>query len=177
MIRLLLAAAWLFAAARSLATSSPSFVQKALLKSGRGKSLREEVVGRYFDGVNKKDAEQIASCFGSDGARIRDVCGPSGVEREASRDQLADRCMEFLAAHPDARVDFHYGPTCGGGRGDRWVFAHWYETGTWSGESCGIDPEGTPLAVEGQTRFEVSDDLKIIRMVVTRTFSDWEKKL
>ncbi len=67
-------------------------------------------------------------------------------------------------------------PTCGRGN-TRWVFVHWYETGTWSGESCGLEPKGTPLKVEGQTRFFVSDDLQITDLVVTRTFSDWEKNL
>jgi hypothetical protein len=33
------------------------------------------------------------------------------------------------------------------------------------------------LDVEGQTRFLVNDDLKITEMVVTRTFSEWEKQL
>lgn len=83
--------------------------------------------------------------------------------------------MEFLAAHPDTKVMFHYPPTCGRGS-TRWVFAHWYEEGTWKGESEGIEPEMTPLDVEGQTRFLVNDDLKITEMVVTRTFCDWEKK-
>jgi len=55
------------------------------------------------------------------------------------------------------------------------VFAHWYETGTWSGESCGIPPQYTPLNVEGQTRFFVNDDLKIADLVVTRTFTEWER--
>ena len=59
----------------------------------------------------------------------------------------------------------------------RWVFANWYEEGTWSGESRGISPEGSPLDVEGQTRFLVNDDLFISEMVVTRTFSEWEKQL
>lgn len=84
--------------------------------------------------------------------------------------------MEFLAAHPDTKVLFHYPPTCGRGS-TRWVYAHWYEEGTWKGKSEGIEPEMTPLDVEGQTRFSVNDDLKITDMVVTRTFSDWEKKL
>jgi hypothetical protein len=67
-------------------------------------------------------------------------------------------------------------PTCGRGR-SKWVYAHWYEEGTWSGKSRGIEPNGTTLDVEGQTRFLVDDDLKITEMVVTRTFSLWEKKL
>lgn len=121
-----------------------------------------------------KDREQIASCFPETGASIRDVCGLSQKEKSATRDQLADRCMEFVAAHPDCVVHFHYPPTALGIR-SRWVFAHWYETGTWSGESLGIAPQGTPLSVEGQTRFLVNDDLKIEKIVVTRTFSDWEK--
>lgn len=54
------------------------------------------------------------------------------------------------------------------------MVAHWYETGTWTGESCGIKPTGAPLRVEGQTRFLVTEDLKISDMVVTRTFSEWE---
>jgi hypothetical protein len=64
-------------------------------------------------------------------------------------------------------------PECG--RDSRWVVAHWYETGTWTGESCGIKPNGAPMRVEGQTRFYVTEDLKISDMVVTRTFTDWEK--
>lgn len=67
-------------------------------------------------------------------------------------------------------------PTCGRGK-SRWVFANWYEEGTWSGASRGIKPDGSRLDVEGQTRFLVSDDLKITGMVVTRTFSEWEKQL
>jgi hypothetical protein len=57
------------------------------------------------------------------------------------------------------------------------VFANWYEEGTFKGESRGIQPDGSPLDVEGQTRFLVNDDLKITEMVVTRTFSEWEKQL
>mmetsp|Transcript_65563 Transcript_65563/g.77631 ORF Transcript_65563/g.77631 Transcript_65563/m.77631 type:complete len:182 (-) Transcript_65563:102-647(-) len=159
----------------SAAAPKPNFLSRILLKNNRGKALREAVVYRYFDGVNKKDRDQIASCFAPD-ARIRDVCGVSNTEREVTPDDLADRCMDFLAAHPDTKVDFYHGPVCG--RGDsRWVLAHWYETGTWSGFSCGLYPEGTPLTVEGQTRFLVSDELKITDVVVTRTFSDWEKAL
>lgn len=71
--------------------------------------LREQVVLKYFDGVNKKDRSQIASCFSSkEGARIRDVCGLSSSEKEVTQDILADRCMEFLAAHPDTKVDFYF---------------------------------------------------------------------
>ena len=126
--------------------------------------------------VSLKDRQQIASCF-PETASIRDVCGLSQEEKSATRDQLADRCMEFVTAHPDCVVHFHYPPTALRGRGNRWVFAHWYETGTWSGKSLGIVPQNTALRVEGQTRFLVNDDLKIEKIVVTRTFSDWEKMI
>ena len=49
-----------------------SFMNRLRLKAGGGSGLREEVVGRYFDGVTKKDRDQIASCFGKV-ATIRDV--------------------------------------------------------------------------------------------------------
>ena len=67
-------------------------------------------------------------------------------------------------------------PTCGRGK-SRWVFANWYEEGTWKGDSRGIKAGGTKLYVEGQTRFLVNDELKITEMVITRTFSEWEKQL
>lgn len=41
-------------------------------------------------------------------------------------------------------------------------------TGHWTGESRGIKASGNPMAVEGQTRFLVNDDLKIEKFVVTR---------
>ena len=169
----------------------PNLFQKALLKLGRGKPWREAVVECYFDGVQCQNREQIKSCFAPSGTKIRDV----GIlamstttnnnnnnitqksERLATPDQLGDRCMQFLAAHPDTRVKFYYPPTCGRGLTMRWVFVHWYEEGTWKGVSEGIEPEFTPLHVEGQTRFLVNDDLHIVEMVVTRTFSEWEQRL
>jgi hypothetical protein len=87
-------------------------------------------------------------------------------------------CYAFLANRRISSFSF-FGrrrPTCGRGS-SRWVYAHWYEEGTWSGASGGIEPDGSDLDVEGQTRFLVNDDLKITEMVVTRTFSVWEKKL
>ena len=33
------------------------------------------------------------------------------------------------------------------------------------------------MKVEGQTRFLVNDELKIVDMVVTRTFTDWENAM
>uniref|UniRef100_A0A7R9ZPJ1 SnoaL-like domain-containing protein n=1 Tax=Craspedostauros australis TaxID=1486917 RepID=A0A7R9ZPJ1_9STRA len=175
---LVLVAATALLAATTAAYSSavkPNALQRLRLRMGGGKKLREEVVSRYFDGVQKQSREQIVSCFDPAGTKIRDVCGVSNSERTATPDQLGDRCMEFLAAHPDVLVKFHLPPTCLHGK-SRWVWANWYEEGTWSGESQGIAPQGTPLDVEGQTRFLVNDDLKIERMVVTRTFSDWEKE-
>jgi hypothetical protein len=189
------------AVALTAASAKPNLIQKAFLKAGGGKKLREQVVARYFDGVDKQKCEQIVSCFNPSGTKIRDVCGVSNSERLATPEQLGDRCMEFLAAHPDCKVMFHhpyvdlifsslfsvlldvllthsfyFRPTCLRGK-SRWVFANWYEEGTWSGKSDGIEPDGSPLDVEGQTRFLVNDDLKITEMVVTRTFSEWEKQL
>jgi hypothetical protein len=114
---------------------------------------------------------------------------------------LGNRCMEFLAAHPNTQVKFHYPwvqivhwshkslpwcfgsnatfnfrPTCGRGS-SKWIFANWYEVGTFSGKSRGIEPDGSELDVEGQTRFFVDNNLKTTDMVVTRTFSVWEKQL
>jgi hypothetical protein len=157
--------------------SSPNLLQKAILKTGHlgSKRWRENVVKRYFEGVRKQDYEMIESCF-AETPTIRDVCGISDVQKQVTPQLLAERCRDFLKAHPDTTVEFHYAPTCGRGR-SRWVLAHWYENGTWKGESCGIQPKNTPLNVEGQTRFFVGDDLKISDMVVTRTFSDWEKAL
>jgi hypothetical protein len=85
--------------------------------------------------------------------------------------------MDFLAAHPDTVVDFYYGPTCARSPESNWVVAHWYETGTWSGASCGLEPTGKQMTVEGQTRFFVSNDNVITDMVVTRTFTEWEQTL
>jgi hypothetical protein len=71
------------------------------------KARMENVVRKYFDGVNKKDPDQIRSCFG-DEATIHDVV-VSEAKRAVKAQILADRCMDFLAAHPDCSVNFHYG--------------------------------------------------------------------
>mmetsp|Transcript_28020 Transcript_28020/g.50703 ORF Transcript_28020/g.50703 Transcript_28020/m.50703 type:complete len:94 (+) Transcript_28020:588-869(+) len=68
-------------------------------------------------------------------------------------------------------------PTCGRGSRNNWVYAHWYETGTLSANSKGVESDGSPLNVQGQTRFLVGDDLKIKEIVITRTFSRWEEML
>ena len=87
----------------------PNLLQRMLLRAGGGKVLREQVVERYFNGVQLQNREQIVSCFSPDGTKIRDVCGVSNSERLATPDELGERCMEFLAAHPDTTVLFHYG--------------------------------------------------------------------
>mmetsp|Transcript_25788 Transcript_25788/g.46723 ORF Transcript_25788/g.46723 Transcript_25788/m.46723 type:complete len:263 (-) Transcript_25788:325-1113(-) len=165
-------------------SSPPAIFQKIRLRLGFAKHLRERVVHKYFHGVDTKNISQIIECFHSEGAVIRDICSLSNrdasyedVGKLVTPDFLGERCREFLAAHPDAKVMFHHGPTCGRGRNNKWVYAHWYETGSWSGTSQGIDPDGSPLTVQGQTRFLVDDDLKIKEIVITRTFSRWEEML
>lgn len=140
---------------------------------------KEKVVRRYFDGVNKTDPEMMASCF-SEKVELRDMCGPSkGEPRHASSKGMADRCMEFLAAHPDCKVEFQHAPICD--REGKWVWCHWVESGHWTGESLGIAPQNTVLDVGGHTRFLVErqqdGSLKIIKQVVYRTFCDWELSL
>ncbi|GKY99918.1 hypothetical protein MPSEU_000945400 [Mayamaea pseudoterrestris] len=150
----------------------------------------EETVRRYFQGVNDKDPSMIASCFG-DAAKIYDVCALRRNDNDTASSgsssschgklvpstALVRRCMDFVAAHPDCCVDFYYGPECGRSE-PHWVVAHWYETGTWSGSSCNLAPNYEPMAVEGQTRFLVNPEtLHIEELVVTRTFTEWEKAL
>jgi hypothetical protein len=147
----------------------------SLSRNARTAQQQEAVVRRYFDGVDKKDPVQIRSCFGET-ATIRDVCGVSNTVRTVQASVLVERCMEFVTAHPDCKVDFHYGPEKG--RTSEWVVAHWFETGTNSGDSCGIPGNNKPMAVEGQTRFLVDQNaLKITDMVVTRTFTEWEERM
>jgi len=87
--------------------------------------------------------------------------------------------MEFVTAHPDWLVQFHYGPCeqrnnqvydnddndddhadsdLDSDSAYCWEVAYWYENGKFSEESCGIlaapNPP-RPMAVEGQTRFKV----------------------
>jgi len=139
---------------------TPNWFQKRLLLRTHtywGKKMREQVVRNYFDGVTEKNSEKIESCFAEE-SRIRDVCNLSGNSKlirlvnpldltEVSKKQiftagvlfssllaLTKRCMEFLRAHPDAEVDYYYPPTCAKGE-SRWVFAHWFETGTWKGKT------------------------------------------
>jgi myo-inositol-1(or 4)-monophosphatase len=93
-------------------------------------------------------------------------------------------------AHPDCLVQFHYGPSEqrkndeNEGKDATWVVAHWYESGHWSGDSCGIEAPNPPrpMTVEGQTRFKVAsqpgrDEPKIQEFVVTRTFTEWENAI
>jgi hypothetical protein len=153
---------------RSLSTSPHTISTELAL-------AMEATVRRYFQGVTEKDPEMIRSCFG-ESSTIRDVCALHSSRRTVPAAQLVDRCMQFVKAHPDCVVQFQYGPECS--RQSNWVVAHWFETGTWSGTSCGIEPNHQPMAVEGQTRFMVCPDtLKIQELVVTRTFTEWEKQL
>ena len=78
------------------------------LRAGGGKKLREKVVESYFRGVHEQNREQIAACFHPDGTKITDVCALSSGTRIATPFELGERCMEFLAAHPDCQVKFHY---------------------------------------------------------------------
>ena len=58
----------------------PNWFQKNFLlktHTSWGKSMREKVVKRYFEGVTEKDASKISSCFAEE-ASIRDVCNLSG---------------------------------------------------------------------------------------------------
>lgn len=66
----------------------------------------EAVVRRYFDGVTNKDAEQIRSCF-ADEASITDVVNANTKNTVKSK-LLVERCMDFVTAHPDCVVKFHY---------------------------------------------------------------------
>eukprot|EP00578_Thalassiosira_sp_NH16_P015463 CAMPEP_0181126580 /NCGR_PEP_ID=MMETSP1071-20121207/27717_1 /TAXON_ID=35127 /ORGANISM="Thalassiosira sp., Strain NH16" /LENGTH=249 /DNA_ID=CAMNT_0023212215 /DNA_START=15 /DNA_END=764 /DNA_ORIENTATION=- len=164
--------------------ASPGTLQKLRLRLGLGKELRERVVHKYFHGVDTKNIQQIVECFHPDGAVIRDISSVANrdvpyedVGRMVSPQFLGERCREFLEAHPDAKVMFRLGPTCGRGRNNNWVYAHWYEEGSWCGNSQGIEPDGSLLTVQGQTRFLVDDDLKIKEIVITRTFSRWEEMM
>ena len=169
MVAAIAVAAIMSTTARALSARSSS--------SSTVKTAMEEIVRTYFQGVHEKDAAKIRSCF-AETAIIRDVCGLNSHERTVPAQALVDRCMEFVAAHPDVEISFYYGPECG--RNSDWVVAHWYETGTWSGDSCGVPAPNpsVPMAVEGQTRFQVDPiSLKIQEFVVTRTFTEWEVKM
>ena len=136
----------------------------------------EAVVRRYFEGVNKQSHAQISSCFAPT-VELRDMCGPSPGLKTATAEQMADRCCDFLRAHPDCVVRFEAEPRLD--RDGTWVWAHWAETGTWTGESRGLKPDGSVLEVSGQTRFQLekerdSGTYKIKRQVVYRTFCAWE---
>lgn len=165
----------------STSTSSSSNSADAAVKVAM-----EETVRTYFQGVREKDAAKIRSCFGECGATIWDVCGmdtnnnnPEQGRTVLPADQLVERCMDFVAAHPDGlQIDLLYGPECG--RNSDWVVVHWYETGLWSGGSCGVPAPvpPQPFAVQGQTRFRVHPEtLKIQEFVVTRTFTEWETQV
>ena len=159
----------------------------------------EATVLDYFQGVHDKNAARIRQCF-DETCIIRDVCALTNDHNDNTNknsqpipaksmpaDAMVQRCMEFVQAHPDVAVNFHIPPTClrttrqsEDGTDDKayWVFAHWYETGTWTGTSCGLTPSQQPMNCEGQTRFRLDPQTqKIQELVVTRTFTQWEKAL
>ena len=142
----------------------------------RDTTRMESVVRQYFEGVNQKNPQLIRDCL-DDSAVLWDVCAlRASSQRKVKAEDLVERCMDFVTAHPDCRVQFHFGPECS--LHSDWVMAHWYETGTWSGDSCGIPATNRRMAVEGQTRFLVgTDSYKIKEIVVTRTFTEWEEAL
>lgn len=148
-------------------------------------AAKEAVVRQYFDSVTAKDRASIEACF-ADTVQLRDVCGPTqGALRTSTPAEMAERCMQFVAAHPDCVVHFANPPRAD--RDGEWVWAHWFETGTWSGQSEGIEPDGRPLDVAGHTRFYVEDvpvataggeiQKRITKQVVFRTFAQWELSL
>lgn len=148
------------------------FVKNGSSFSASTKANMEATVRTYFQGVNQKNPAMIRSCF-DETAFITDICGVNAAKRRVKASDLVQRCMDFVTAHPDCRVNFYYGPECG--RTSDWVVVHWYETGNWTGTSCGIPPQNTPMTVEGQTRFHVDPQrMTIQELVVTRTFTEWE---
>lgn len=168
-----------FSVSSSISTTFSSSMNDASRGSPHTPDIQNEmesVVKRYFQGVQNKNPEMIRSCF-NDVASIRDVCGINDSTRTVSSDILVQRCIDFVTAHPDVVIKFHYGPECGR-NSPYWVVVHWYETGTWSHESCNIPPPQSPLpmAVEGQTRFRIDENTKkIAEFIVARTFTEWEK--
>ena len=103
----------------------PTLLQRIRLKFNIvDKSLREQVVHTYFHGEHTKNIPQIINCFSDDGTIIRDVCNlqssttstnnENKEEEEdggklVSKEFLGERCNEFLMAHPNTVVKFHYG--------------------------------------------------------------------
>ena len=100
----------------------PTLLQRIRLKFNIvDKKLRERIVHTYFHGVQTKNIPQIINCFSDDGTIIRDVCNlqqQSSTTNEnkkeeegklVSKEFLGERCNEFLMAHPNTVVKFHYG--------------------------------------------------------------------
>jgi hypothetical protein len=79
----------------------------------------EELVRRYFQGVTEKNASMIQSCFGETDV-LRDVCAINSACRIVRADDVVERRMDFVRAHPDCIVHFEYGPECG--HQSTWVF-------------------------------------------------------
>ena len=99
----------------------PTLLQRIRLKFNIvDKKLRERIVHTYFHGVQTKNIPQIINCFSDDGTIIRDVCNlqhsstTTNDENKkegklVSKEFLGERCNEFLMAHPNTVVKFHYG--------------------------------------------------------------------
>ena len=91
----------------------PGVLDRLRLRLGFGKSLRERVVHKYFHGVDTMNISQIQECFNAEGATITDIRNrPDGSTQNPSNtvkpDFLADRCKQFLTAHPNCDVKFYY---------------------------------------------------------------------
>ena len=91
----------------------PSAIQRLRLRLGFGKSLRERVVHKYFHGVDTRNISQIRECFNAEGATITDIRNrPDGSTQNPSNTVtpafLAERCEQFLNAHPECDVKFYY---------------------------------------------------------------------
>ena len=106
----------------TLKQKRPTLLQRIRLKFNIvDKKLREQVVHTYFHGVHTKNISQIINCFSDDGTIIRDVCNlqsssttttnneNQGEGKLVSKEFLGERCNEFLMAHPNTVVKFHYG--------------------------------------------------------------------
>ena len=101
----------------------PTLLQRIRLKFNIvDKKLRERIVHTYFHGVQTKNIPQIINCFSDDGTIIRDVCNLQQQSSTTTNDEnkkeegklvskefLGERCNEFLMAHPNTVVKFHYG--------------------------------------------------------------------
>jgi hypothetical protein len=74
------------------------------------KVAMEETVRRYFMGVHERTLPRSVAVS----ARRRFGACSTNTDISTKGSDLTDRCcMEFVLAHPDVKIDFHYGPECG----------------------------------------------------------------